>query len=215
MSTIDNVTRSTSPSRSRHNRVKLVDIVLIPCYIPVACIVCVVLGTQCLWSVCSGRPVGYFGDGNQSALCEHAEQQLRKKDEQLLRKEAPRKLPAVRKRALSIPLPPSDTPFWRQKQKTVDQLQSPLFGRLPLEVRHLIFNYYLTPDGQPMHIFRRTDKRLGHCFCTFGPESHSHYPKSDWGYDNPSRTRAWKKNKSDKPVYSSNLLPLLKTCRRT
>ncbi|KAL8787657.1 MAG: hypothetical protein Q9213_002088 [Squamulea squamosa] len=173
------------------------------------------MGGQCLWSLCSGRPTGvYCGTGRETARRKYAEKQQQKKDQKLWNNEAPRELPAVRKRALTIPLPSENLSFWKREQQTLDQLQSPLFGRLPLEVRELIFKYYLTPDGQPMHIFRRTDKRLGHCFCTFEPGSHSHYPSFNWGYGHPSRTQAWQKISSGRPEFSNNILPLLKSCRR-
>lgn len=209
-------TRHRSQTRDHRTRVKLIDIVLIPCYIPIACVVCLGIGGQCLWSLISGKPIpGYCGTGSASARRDHDERRLRKKDLQVLEKEKPRELPRVRKRALSIPLPTTETPFWRKGQETCDQLQSTFFGQLPLEIRELIYKFYLTPDGDPMHVFRRTDRRLGHYLCTFGPESHSHYPKVEWGYGNPSQTRAWKRTTDEKPQFSNNLLPLLKTCRRT
>lgn len=198
-------------------RIQLIDVVLIPCYIPLACIVCVVMGGQCLYSLLSDRPIGAVcGHGSASAQRDYADQQLRRKEERLLQREAPPPLPAVRKRALSIPLPdPKGQGWWRKgRQSTLDQAQSSLFGRLPLEVRELIYRFYLAPDGRPMHLFRRTDRRLGHCVCTDGHESHSHYPKLGWGYGDPSRTRAWKRTSTEEPVHSNNLLPLLKSCRR-
>lgn len=198
-------THASDPNQTRRTRrrIKLIDIALLPCYIPIACAVCLVMGGQCLWS--------YFSPTGQG----FTSRQVHKKSQRLFEKEAPRPLPAVRKRALSIPLPQTEgRSFWRKEQKTLDQAQSSLFGRLPLEVRELIYGFYLTPDGGRMHVFRRTDRRLGHCFCTKGPESHSHYPNSDWGYDNPSRTRAWQRNASERPVCSNDLLPLLKSCRR-
>ena len=207
--------RNRSQTRNHRRRVKLIDIALIPCYIPIACIVCLGMGGQCLWSLFSGKPIpGYYGNNSASTRSDHDERRLRKRDLQLLKKEKPRELPRVRKRALSIPLPGTETSFWRKGQKTGDQLQSTFFGRLPPEIREMIYKYYLTPDGDPIHVFRRTDRRLGHCYCTFGPESHSHYPKVEWGYNNPSQTRAWTRTKVEGPYYSNNLLPLLKTCRR-
>ncbi|KAI4220584.1 MAG: hypothetical protein LQ349_008051 [Xanthoria aureola] len=198
-------------------RIQLIDVALIPCYIPLACLVCVVMGGQCLYSLLSDRPIGgVCGHGSASAQRDYADLQLRRKDERLLEKEAPRPLPAVRKRALTIPLPETEGRSWWRKgrQGTLDQAQSSLFGRLPLEVRELIYRFYLAPDGRRIHLFRRTDRRLGHCVCTDGPDSHSYFPKLDWGYDDPSRTRAWKRYSAEKPVHSNNLLPLLKSCRR-
>lgn len=188
--------------QSHRPRLKAIDILLMPCYIPIACIVCVFLGGRCFWKMCTAKPTT------------DAERQLYMRDQKLFRKETPPSLPAVRKRALTIPLQPKGTAIWKQKQKTLDQLQSPLFGQLPLEVRELIYTFYLTPDERPLHIFRRTDRRLGHCICTSGPDSHSHMPRKDWGYDHPSRTRAWQRDMNPKPTKTNNLLPLLKSCRR-
>lgn len=132
--------------------------------------------------------------------------------------EAPRALPAVRKRALTLPLSQPRSYFsehlWQRKQTTADQLQSSLFGRFPLEVRELIYEYYLAPPERCVHVFRRPDRRLGHYLCTAGHESHSHMPLRDWGYDQISCTRAWRKDDRRLPLASSTLLPLLKTCRR-
>ncbi|KAL8725490.1 MAG: hypothetical protein Q9166_007310 [cf. Caloplaca sp. 2 TL-2023] len=157
---------------------------------------------------------GFCGAGIPRGRQERAASEQQKKAQKSFNKEAPQSLPVIRKRALTIPLAKGNTHFWERKQKTSDQLQSLFFGRLPLEVRDLVYRFYLTPDGLPLHLFRRTDKRLGHCFCTFGPESHSHMPQVEWGYQDLSRTRAWRVYDNPRPPYSNHLLPLLKTCRR-
>lgn len=132
--------------------------------------------------------------------------------------EAPRPLPAVRKRALTLPLSQPQSHFsgyfWERRQETADQLQSSLFGRFPLEVRELVYKHYLAPPQRCVHVFRRPDRRLAHYFCTGGHESHSHMPLRKWGYDQITCTRAWRKDDKRLPLASSTLLPLLKTCRR-
>ena len=211
-----NRARNRHQTRDHRPGLKLSDVALIPCYIPIACVVCLVMGGQCLWSLFTDKPLGSVrGNGTVSAARRsYDERRIRKKELQKLEKEKPPDLPRVRKRALSIPLPATETPFWRKEQKTCDQLRSTFFGRLPLEIRELIYKYSLTPDGESLHVFPRVDRRLGHCFCRFGLENHSQCPNVDWGYDNPSETHAWKRTASERPQYSNNLLPLLKSCRR-
>ncbi|KAL8679873.1 MAG: hypothetical protein Q9186_003893 [Xanthomendoza sp. 1 TL-2023] len=148
------------------------------------------------------------------------EPKLAQREATELCQETPKPLPVARKRSLTLPLPIQKRRlFWQNmEQKTADQSQSTLFGRLPLEVRELIYQHYLiaSDDDRCLHIFRRTDSRLGHYICTGGHESHSHMPLREWGYDRISCTRAWEKKdeSSHQPLFSSSVLPLLKTCRR-
>ncbi|KAL8709515.1 MAG: hypothetical protein Q9220_005757 [cf. Caloplaca sp. 1 TL-2023] len=164
---------------------------------------------------------GYCGNGYARARRDYENQKQMKEEQKALLREAPRPLPALRKRAVTIPLSPSNSEssqwFWQKGQKSNDQLQSSFFGELPLEVRELIYKHYVTSSaehGGPVHIFRRNDRRLGHGRCTEGPESHSHMPNQDWGYDKPSRTRAWIKANNTSLKANCSLLSLLKTCRR-
>lgn len=131
------------------------------------------------------------------------------------RREAPSPLPAVRKRSLTLPLRPKEARFWEREreQKTAEQLQSSFFGRFPLEIRELIYKYYLAPDERCLHVFRRTDKRLGHYRCTGRQGSHPVMPLRDWGYG-LWFTGALQKYEDIHPLVSSTLLPLLKTCRK-
>ncbi|KAL8798899.1 MAG: hypothetical protein Q9182_006299 [Xanthomendoza sp. 2 TL-2023] len=137
----------------------------------------------------------------------------------ILEKEAPACLP-LRRRALSLPLPPR-TPGLVPKepqQKTVNQLQSPLFGRLPLEIRRMIFEYSLC-DFTHIHIFRRQDNRLGNYKChATHRDSSQLITRGEWIGDTwkPSTmtcTNAWIPGKW-KDDQTHPLLPLLKSCRR-
>ena len=204
---------SPSPRNGRHVCVKvLLCAIILPVYLPV---VCLLFGGKCLWSQVSGKPLAaYCGNGSRSAQQEYAKQQEVRREEKVLLKEAPPPLPDVRKRSLTLPLPASKTRFWQKAPMTVDQLQSPLFGRFPFEVRKLIYKFYLVPDDHCLHIFRRKDKRLAHYLCTSEHGSHYYMPLQDWGYKQSSCTRAWQKDGQIHPEFSSNLLPLLKTCRR-
>ncbi|KAJ5966315.1 hypothetical protein N7481_013029 [Penicillium waksmanii] len=55
------------------------------------------------------------------------------------------KKPRVRKRALTLPLPDSSSP-WRRRQKTFDQAQSPFF-QLPMEIRRMIYHQVMMPSN--------------------------------------------------------------------
>lgn len=203
-----------SPERHWRGPV-LLRILLLPILIPV---VCVIVSSRYLWSQWARRTVaGFCGSGSHSARPEdrdHANMEQEKKRAAELRNEAPKSLPTVRKRSLTLPLSQGRTGLWQRKQETADQLQSTLFGQIPLEVRELIYKHYLTPAERCVHIFRRTDQRLGHYLCTGEHDSHSHMPLRDWGYNHISSTRAWEKDEHQPPSASSSLLPLLKTCRR-
>ncbi|KAI4146888.1 MAG: hypothetical protein L6R39_003304 [Caloplaca ligustica] len=179
-------------------------ILLLPLLIPVFCLR---FGGQCLWSACTGRPIG----GYCGTVGIQARQRLKEEEER--QKEAPPALPAVRKRSLTLPLPPR-TRLWQRKQGTADQQQSSFFARFPPEIRQLIYNYYLSGDERSMHVFRRTDRRLAHYLCDHPRDTHFHMPRRAWGYRDMSCTNAWQKDEIIGPVVSNSLLPLLKTCRR-
>ena len=136
-----------------------------------------------------------------------------------LQKEAPEPLPPrprpltprmLHDSLLALPL--------REDRQMSARLQSPLFGRLPTEIRSMIYEYVLT-DFIHIHIFRRADNRLGHYKCytqhrnesvLFGlgelPEIPSaHLPKTVTGAWTPG---LW----TDHEV--SEILPFLISCRR-
>lgn len=67
-----------------------------------------------------------------------------------------RPLPRDRKRALTLPLPESSSPWYRKDstrhQKTFDQSQSSFF-RLPLELREIIYRQVIVPsNGSDLHV---------------------------------------------------------------
>lgn len=185
----------------------VVKILLLGILIPVFCLC---YCGRCLWSKCSGQPMGFYRD----TVAMQRERQQRKMKE--LRKETPPALPAVRKRSLTLPLSPTTTRFWERKQQgTADQLQSSLFGRCPLEIRQLIYKYYLSCDERCVHVFRRTDRRLGHYLCNHTRHSHYHTPPpQDWGYSQMTLTATWQTDMNIVPKFSNRILPLLKTCQR-
>lgn len=74
----------------------------------------------------------------------------------------PEPLPAVRKRTLTLPLPPSNTDLVRnsRQQRTCDQQQSAFFTTLPREIRYLIYREVLAPPDHPELHVASADQRL-------------------------------------------------------
>lgn len=61
-----------------------------------------------------------------------------------------------RKRALTLPLPEQKSnSLGHRAQQTFDQKQSPFLARLPLEIRHMIYEYILGPPDQVLHVVRK------------------------------------------------------------
>ena len=131
---------------------------------------------------------------------------------------------AQRKRSLTLPLPignenhvPSKMRHTIEKtQVTKDQSQSTLFGRIPFEIREMIYQHALA-NSMHVHIFRRTDRRLG-CYQCYSKHRKAHdLMKVLPGVDHPERSvtsaGAWIPGRCDDEE-SNRLLPLLKTCRR-
>lgn len=117
------------------------------------------------------------------------------------------KMASRRKRALTMPLTKPATIFWR-RQKSVDQSQSILFRKLPLEVRELIYEYTsYFPD------------RLGVSACRKGLDVHifSHSRKLFWrrcsSVDGSCTPHCYRKFYGYSPL-SLNLLAVILTCRR-
>lgn len=84
----------------------------------------------------------------------------------MLWKNAPKKLPFTRKRALTIPLPrPAALSLLsRGKQKTIQQTNSYLYSKLPFEVRRQIFELAICGDGNVLHVSRDLNKmRVWRC----------------------------------------------------
>ena len=133
-----------------------------------------------------------------------------KKIKELMKKEAPKSLPAKRKRSLTLPLRrPALIGF--RRQKTSGQIASTFF-KLPLEIRNIIYAYALTDDTHPLHIFRRADRRLGHYRCKLiGSISNAHYQNAEYPTASQTMTGAWLPD-PDKTL-QSGWLPLLLTCR--
>lgn len=191
----------------------VIKILLLPIIIP---IVCVLIWGQCLRALFSSRPVrNNSRSRNFIAEVEHARADLAERE---LLSEAPPMLPVIRKRALTIPLPPIPIArqLWQKAPETYDQSQSSFFRRLPPEVREQIYRICLVPDQRSLHIFRRTDKRLGHYFCTNENGMHRLPQLFKWEfYKEPyGGTGAWRKEMNIRSEESSSLLSLIKTCRR-
>lgn len=185
-------------------------VVLVALASPVNCI-------YAAWHVSTGQSF-HFGCGNA-----RMQETRLKVIEKSLRQEAPIPLPS-RRRALTLPLPPcparSGRPS-RTRQTTADQLQSVLYGRFPAEIREMIYEYALC-DFTHIHLFRRRDNRLGHykCYSVHRPDSQLLRPGIyDAGeakgckYPALTCTEAWIPGRwQDNEI--TELLPLLKTCRR-
>lgn len=176
--------------------------------------VCLCGGAYCLWHTCTGRPPVFVGCGTSRVQAGR-----RRAVEQGLEKEAPVFLPP-RRRALTLPLPssPLDSVPGEVKQNTEDQSKSLFFGRLPLEVREMIYKYHLC-NSTHIHIFRRRDNRLGHYQCHAAHRADSELLiREDFigeGGRHPAVTctNAWIPGRW-KDDQLAEKLPLLKACRR-
>lgn len=127
-----------------------------------------------------------------------------------LEQERPRPLPTSRKRSLTIPSVCASASFLKRRKATSDQSQSTLFGRLPFEIRQMIYKHYLA-GSEYLYIYRRTNNRLGHC------RNDNKYrvicpPGLSWGFDH-TVTGAWDVTE-DPNRDRDDLLSLLMTCRR-
>lgn len=140
-----------------------------------------------------------------------------------LEEEAPRPLPAARKRALTIPDVPPEASLLERRKLTQDQLQSTFFGQCPLEIREKIYDYALAGSDH-IHVYRREDRRLGLYTCnkwhqeTWPTPEHDltrygNCPPGLTAGDNQTESGAWivprECNKAQ-----NNMLSLPKTCRK-
>lgn len=75
-------------------------------------------------------------------------------------KHAPDELPTRRQRALTIPLRHPTTLSWfpRVKQESLQQTESYLGSKLPIEIRRRIFELVVCGDSKVLHIFRDEKK---------------------------------------------------------
>lgn len=76
-------------------------------------------------------------------------------------------IPAPRKRALTLPLDGTD-----DLQTTLDQSQSPFVGKLPLEIRLMIYDYAL--GNKTVH-FRIENRKLRGVLCSKYPHHHDRF----------------------------------------
>jgi len=198
--------RARNPPKSNAQKAaKAVEVSVCAVLLTLVCpFACVYLGTKCLYDGCRGLIPG---------ANERAEASRCRAEKTKLQKEAPKPM-GRRKRALTLPLPDqrNDVLPWKPAQRTEDQSQSAFFGRLPYEIREMIYEYALA-GSMHIHIFRRTDRRLGHYKCY-----REHRPLQETYYDYHgkacrSSTEAWipRRWKDDQ---ISEVLPLLRTCRR-
>ncbi|GLI74761.1 hypothetical protein PoHVEF18_003009 [Penicillium ochrochloron] len=75
----------------------------------------------------------------------------------------PGPLPAVRERALTLPLPPGNTDLVGKSrhQSTRDQQQSAFFAKLPQDIRYLIYREVLAPAHHPeLHVLSAHQRLL-------------------------------------------------------
>lgn len=141
------------------------------------------------------------------------EQQQRKNREEAEKKYTPRRLPQVRERALSIMSqchPEEDT-----GRPVSNQVQSPFFVKLPLEIRQRIYECVFSngSSNRVLHILPPTlDRPLGYKRC---------FLESDWvvGWDHPccgdyrATYGAFSRPHIDDSQIQG-LLSLAKTCRQ-
>lgn len=170
---------------------------------------CVYLGIQC---VCDRYEVLM---PRVNRRVQASRQRAEKK--KTMKKEAPEYL-GKRKRALTLPLPDQRNGFLPRKpaQCTKDQSQSTFFGRVPYEIREMIYEYAFA-GFLHIHLFRRTDRRLGHYIChgkhREGRRPLKESPDNCCGTACKSSTGAWiPETWVDDHI--SEVLPLLGTCRK-
>lgn len=162
--------------------------------------------TRTRWG--DGKPAPCFGGIYCRATVQHGERW--RNLEKDLEQERPSPLPPSRKSSLTIPDVCASASFLKRRKATSDQLQSTFFGRLPFEIREMIYMHYLA-GSEDLYIYRRTDNRLGHC------RSDNRYremcpPGLCWGFDH-TVTGAW--DVAGAPNRDrDDLLSLLMTCRR-
>jgi len=202
---------NNEPQNSRLSKVtRPLEIMLLILVFPFACTYfvcgCGIICVRAKWG--DGKPVpGPCGTGNRSALlCWEREKCLKK----ALKQERPRLLPSSRKRSLTLPDVCASASFLKRRKATSDQSQSTLFGKLPFEIREMIYKHYFA-GSEYLYIYRRTDNRLGHYRCD-NKYGQMCPPGLSWGFDH-TVTDAW--NVAGNPDRDrDDLLSLLITCRR-
>ena len=195
------------------------------------CIVCV-CGTLCVTNLCQCRKPfatrGIYCGTSQLNNETRARQRAR---EEAHKRNAPRPLPEPRKRALTAPLPlpegyhhDGDNAKQGHKcglkcqmrvygmQRTFDQTQSPLFSRLPAEVRRLIYIDVFGGENSVVHVVRKY-QRLGHLRCTSTCRSRElpYSGESCWG--SKDETGDWYPT-PEKARTDDGSVHLLRTCRK-
>ena len=172
---------------------------------------CVVWTGHCIWEKCKGV-APYDTRRANNARCSAKRK--------LLDKESPRPV-QQRKRALTLPLQAQKDGILRlsKQQRTEDQQQSVFLSRFPYEIREMIYEVALAGSIH-MHIFRRTDRRLGHYKCHTRHRSENRLLKpnpkpSTSSSPEPCRSLsgAWITGRF-KDREARELVPLLRTCRR-
>lgn len=124
-----------------------------------------------------------------------------------------RPLPRDRKRALTLPLPESSSPWYRKgwRQKTFDQSQSPFF-RLPRELRQIIYHQVIVPpEGADLHV-AITSYRLCGIPCGESNSPHRGWQHNCW--EPVDRSGCSMKQVDPALSRSSGILGLLRSCRK-
>lgn len=124
-----------------------------------------------------------------------------------------RPLPRDRKRALTLPLPESSSPWYRKgwRQKTFDQTQSPFF-RLPRELREIIYHQVIVPSNRADLHVAITGYRLCGIRCDESDSPYRGWRHNCWEpVDRSGRSiKHFDRNLSR----SSGILGLLQSCRK-
>lgn len=132
---------------------------------------------------------------------------------------APQQLPQRRPRSLTFPQPGRPAQAWNPfrrsvPQRTLEQLQSPVFAQLSPEVRHIIWSEAL--GCHVLHIVR-AQKRLLAIDCAESISADLETSRHGcWGLTSEMGNTAgyYRHPRTNHPARPTSLLPLLQTCRR-
>lgn len=127
----------------------------------------------------------------------------------------------LRPRKSSLKPSSAAEPNVRIDARTRAQNQALFFARLPLELRHMVYEYVM--GGEVLHLTLSTKRRFGHCICDEGREDEehngnsNHNPNSSSGATNNSKQCACRVlvgGRKDARRLDGGGVSLARTCRR-